>query len=126
MTEDTHRVVHKYFQWGREVYEPGDTLTPPEAALRSHPDRFERIADDGESEDAGDEDETPGVEAGETTVDVPDVTDMTVSEIREWASAETDADAVSAALDAEQSRDNPRTTAIDILDGRVNALAEED
>lgn len=126
MSDDTHRVVHKYWRWGDEVYEPGDTVTPPETALENHADRFERIdAEDG-GEEPDSEDETPGVDAEEPASSKPNIAEMTVDDVRNWASNQTDLETVEAALEQERARDDPRSTAIDVLDRRVNALTDEE
>ena len=145
MTEDTHRVVHKRYAHGDEVYEPGDTLTPPESALENHPDRFEPITESEEFEpveEPDSEDDTPGEtsEGPDSTqpedLDIDEVREgsipfdefipsLTVSEIRDVASEWEDPSIVRAAIRAEEESDDPRTTALDALESRLNAVEGE-
>lgn len=64
-------------------------------------------------------------DAADVTDTPTDPSSLTIDDLREWAAATTDIDAIEATLAAERDAES-RTTAIGLLETRRNALAADD
>lgn len=134
----THRVINKrhiisHGAAPTEVWEVGDVVTPEPEWVESHPDRFEPIEATDETESGSGADETTDDSPADATEsgsdadgsDLFDPTEATVAEVREWAGDQTDPDLVAEVLGRERDGEE-RSTAVDALDSRVNALENND
>lgn len=130
--DGTHRVVNKRFvvSQGADrpiVWEVGDIVSPEPEWVETHPDRFEPVGDepaetpDDEASAEASSGSDPEGSDGETAI--PNTSEWTVSDLRDWATSNDDPSAVESALADERENKN-RATAIDALEARLNALTD--
>lgn len=113
MSQDaTHRVVGKYWEYGRDRYEVGDACAPPESALAAHPNRFEPLPDDYHDDDPDDE-----------PVGSVDPMEFTVNELADHVADVDDPEYLEALLDLERASDD-RVGAVDAVESRLAEVTE--
>jgi len=120
MSQDTVRVrvVGRQFRHGGEEYLRGDELEVPERAIDGWERRLERIDDQEDSaEDTAEEDAALSAEDLD-----PHPADLTVDELGERVAEVDDAALLATIRQAEAGRDDPRSTALDVIDDRLGEL----
>lgn len=125
MSEDTVRVrvTGRQFRHGGEEYHHGDELEVPERAIEGWEGRLERVESDGDEEPEGDEDDGGEDEAEVGVGDVdPHPQELTVGELSDRLEGVDDAATVRAIQQAEAESDEPRTTALEAIDARLDEL----
>lgn len=129
MSDNTVRVevVRAQFRYDREQYTQGDEIEVTEATLRRHPQSLARIDDGDEQTDEDGADEADG--DGDAVEPVPEEeldphpSDLTVDQLRDRVSGVEKIALLKGIRQAEDDGEN-RTTAIEAIDDRINAVEE--
>lgn len=111
------RVDRPQYRSGGEQYERGDTLAVSKRELDRHPNSLEKI---GEVTDEPEDEDVPEGASGDLPFLPPD---HSVAEIEERIAEIEDTDVLIALRNVEQQeQDDPRTTAIEAFDARIDEL----
>ena len=139
MSDDIRvRVDRPQFRYDKEQYTEGDELDVEPRVLERHPNSLTRIDETGpdteESDSAdepvddssgGDEQAGGGGQDGDEKPDAdPHPSELTVSELRNRVDDVNDPALLEAILEAEEDGDD-RTTAVEAIQARLNAVQEE-
>jgi hypothetical protein len=128
------RVARGEFRYDREHYTQGDELEVHERALEKHPRTLTRVEEARDESVAPDpreemvaeefgEDPDADLEERLAVEDLdPHPSDLTVPEMEDRLASVDDVAHVEAILDAERESDDPRTTAIDVIESRLAEL----
>ncbi|QLG63088.1 hypothetical protein [Halorarum salinum] len=118
------RVAGAEFRFDREHYTRGDELEVPERTLEAHPRTLKRVE---ETETEPEAEETTVQESEDVSMDGeldPHPQELTVDELERRVQDVTDVDLLERILAAETESNDPRSTAVDALENRLDELED--